>query len=62
MFVAAYLLVHGIVKLAIVVALLIGSRLVWPWAIAALSAFLLFQPRKTATAGQALPCSSSRLW
>lgn len=42
-FVAAYLLLHGIVKLAIVVALLIGSRRVYPWAMAALGAFVLFQ-------------------
>ncbi|MGO4250379.1 hypothetical protein AB4Y87_24565 [Paenarthrobacter sp. RAF54_2] len=45
-FVAAYLLVHGIVKLAIVVALLIGSRRVYPWAIAALIAFPLDWPFK----------------
>ena len=42
-FVAAYLLLHGLVKLAIVVALLIGSRRVYPWAMAALGAFLIFQ-------------------
>lgn len=42
-FVAAYLLLHGLVKLAIVVALLIGSRRVYPWAMAALGAFLVFQ-------------------
>lgn len=42
-FVAAYLLLHGVVKLAIVVALLVGSRRVYPWAMAALGAFLIFQ-------------------
>ncbi len=42
-FAAVYLLVHGIVKLAIVVALLIGSRRIYPWAMAALGAFLIFQ-------------------
>lgn len=42
-FVAAYLLVHGLVKVAIVIALLIGSKKVYPWAIAALGAFLIFQ-------------------
>jgi uncharacterized membrane protein len=43
LFVAAYLLLHGVVKLAIVVALLIGSRRVYPWAMAALGVFLIFQ-------------------
>lgn len=42
-FVAAYLLLHGVVKIAIVIALLIGSRRVYPWAMAALGAFLVFQ-------------------
>ncbi|GAA4141048.1 DUF2127 domain-containing protein [Leifsonia shinshuensis] len=42
-FVAAYLLLHGVVKLAIVVALLVGSRRVYPWAMVALGAFLIFQ-------------------
>jgi uncharacterized membrane protein len=42
-FVAAYLLLHGLVKLAIVVALLVGSRRIYPWAMAALGAFLVFQ-------------------
>ena len=42
-FLAAYLLLHGIVKLAIVVALLIGSRRIYPWAMAALGLFLIFQ-------------------
>jgi uncharacterized membrane protein len=34
-FVAAYLLLHGVVKVAVVIALLIGSRRVYPWAMAA---------------------------
>lgn len=42
-FLAAYLLVHGVVKLAIVLALLRGSRRIYPWAIAALTMFLIFQ-------------------
>jgi uncharacterized membrane protein len=42
-FVAAYLLLHGVVKVAIVIALLIGSKRVYPWAMAALLAFVLFQ-------------------
>jgi uncharacterized membrane protein len=42
-FAAVYLLVHGLVKLAIVIALLIGSRGIYPWAMAALGAFLIFQ-------------------
>ena len=42
-FAAVYLLVHGVVKLAIVVALLVGSRRIYPWAMAALGAFLIFQ-------------------
>ena len=42
-FLAAYLLLHGVVKLAIVVALLIGSRRIYPWAMAALGLFLIFQ-------------------
>ena len=41
--VAAYLLVHGVVKIAIVVALLLGSLKVYPWAVAALLGFLVFQ-------------------
>ncbi len=40
---AAYLLLHGVVKLAIVFALLRGTRRVYPWAIAALAVFLVFQ-------------------
>lgn len=43
LFIAAYLVVHGIVKVAIVVALIIGARRVYPWAIAVLIAFTLFQ-------------------
>lgn len=42
-FLAVYLLLHGVVKLAIVVALLVGSRRVYPWAIGVLIAFVLFQ-------------------
>jgi uncharacterized membrane protein len=42
-FIAAYLLLHGVVKIAIVIALLIGSRRIYPWAMAALGAFLIFQ-------------------
>lgn len=42
-FLAAYLLLHGVVKLAIVVALLVGSRRIYPWAMAALGLFLIFQ-------------------
>ena len=43
LFLALYLLLHGVVKVAIVLALLIGSKRVYPWAIAALIAFVLFQ-------------------
>ncbi|WP_022880861.1 DUF2127 domain-containing protein [Gryllotalpicola ginsengisoli] len=42
-FLAVYLLVHGVVKAAIVVALVLGSRRIYPWAIAALIAFVVFQ-------------------
>jgi uncharacterized membrane protein len=42
-FLALYLLLHGVVKLAIVVALLLGTRTVYPWAIAGLIAFVIFQ-------------------
>ena len=42
-FLALYLLLHGVVKVAIVVALLLGSRKIYPWAIAGLIAFLIFQ-------------------
>lgn len=42
-FLAAYLLLHGVVKLAIVIALLVGSKKVYPWAIVALGGFLVFQ-------------------
>lgn len=42
-FLAVYLLLHGVVKLAIVAALILGSRRVYPWAIAALLAFLVYQ-------------------
>lgn len=49
-FAAIYLLVHGVVKLAIVAALLVGSRRVYPWAMAALGAFLIFQLYELVTA------------
>jgi uncharacterized membrane protein len=49
-FLAVYLLLHGVVKLAIVLALLIGSKRVYPWAIAALVAFVLFQLYELVTA------------
>jgi uncharacterized membrane protein len=42
-FIAAYLVVHGLVKVALVVALIIGARRVYPWAIAVLIAFTVFQ-------------------
>jgi uncharacterized membrane protein len=42
-FLAIYLLLHGVVKVAIVIAILIGSKRVYPWAIAALIAFVIFQ-------------------
>lgn len=42
-YVALYLLLHGVVKVAIVLALLLGSKRVYPWAIAALIAFVVFQ-------------------
>lgn len=42
-FLAVYLLLHGVVKLAIVAALLLGTPRVYPWAIAALLAFLAYQ-------------------
>jgi uncharacterized membrane protein len=38
-----YLVVHGAVKLAIVVALLLGSRRVYPWAVAALGLLTVLQ-------------------
>lgn len=42
-FLAAYLLVHGIVKLAVVVALFFGSRRIYPWAMLVLIGFLAYQ-------------------
>lgn len=42
-FLSLYMLLHGVVKLAIVVALVVGSRRVYPWAIAALLLFLGYQ-------------------
>ena len=38
-----YLIVHGVVTLAIVLALVLGRRRIYPWAIAALSAFTVLQ-------------------
>jgi uncharacterized membrane protein len=49
-FAAIYLLVHGVVKLAIVIALLAGTRRIYPWAMAALGAFLIFQMYELVTA------------
>lgn len=49
MFVALYLLLHGVVKVAIVVALLIGSKRIYPWAMAGLGAFVVFQIYELAT-------------
>jgi uncharacterized membrane protein len=43
LFVALYLIVHGVVKLAIIAALVWGAERVYPWAIAALVAFTAFQ-------------------
>jgi uncharacterized membrane protein len=40
---AAYLLLHGIVKLVIVAAVIRGSARVYPWVIGALGAFLVWQ-------------------
>jgi len=42
-FLAVYLLLHGVLKLAIVIALMLGTRRVYPWAIAAIGAFLIYQ-------------------
>ena len=50
LFLAAYLLVHGVVKLAVVVALLRGTRRVYPWAIVVLFGFLAFQLYELVTA------------
>jgi uncharacterized membrane protein len=49
-FLALYLLLHGVVKIVVVIALLIGSKRVYPWAIAALVAFVLFQLYELVTA------------
>ncbi|WP_052226924.1 DUF2127 domain-containing protein [Microbacterium mangrovi] len=38
-----YLIVHGAVKLAIVVALLLGTRRIYPWAVAALALLTIVQ-------------------
>lgn len=42
-FLAIYFLIHGIVKLAIVTAIIVGAVRVYPWAITALSALTVFQ-------------------
>ncbi|HKT56822.1 MAG TPA: DUF2127 domain-containing protein [Microbacterium sp.] len=39
----AFLLVHGVVKLAIVIALLLGSRRIYPWAAGALALLAILQ-------------------
>ncbi|GAA4160612.1 hypothetical protein GCM10022286_16900 [Gryllotalpicola daejeonensis] len=49
-FLAAYLLVHGVVKLAVVIALLLGSRRIYPWAIVVLVLFLIYQLYELITA------------
>ena len=43
LFVALYLIVHGAVKVAIVLALIFGAERVYPWAIAVLGLFTVFQ-------------------
>ena len=43
LFVALYLIVHGVVKLAIIAALIWGAERIYPWAIGALVAFTVFQ-------------------
>jgi uncharacterized membrane protein len=42
-FLGIYFLIHGIVKVAIVVAIIIGARKIYPWAIGALGALTIFQ-------------------
>jgi len=42
-FAALYLIVHGLVKLGIVAAIFRGSRRLYPWAIAALGGFVIWQ-------------------
>jgi uncharacterized membrane protein len=43
LFTAAYLIIHGAVKVLIVIALMRNARRVYPWAILALVAFLIWQ-------------------
>lgn len=43
LFIALYLIVHGVVKLAIIAALIWGAERIYPWAIGALVAFTVFQ-------------------
>lgn len=42
-FAAVYLLLHGLVKLGIVAAVFVGTRKVYPFAVVALAAFLVWQ-------------------
>ena len=42
-FAAVHLIVHGLVKLGIVAAIFRGSRRLYPWAIAALGGFVIWQ-------------------
>jgi uncharacterized membrane protein len=43
LFVALYLIVHGVVKLAIIAAIIWGAERIYPWAIGALVVFTVFQ-------------------
>jgi uncharacterized membrane protein len=40
---AVYLVIHGLVKVTIILAMIRGSARVYPWALAALAAFLVWQ-------------------
>jgi len=51
LFLALYFLLHGVVKLLIVGALLRGTRRVYPWALAALVGFLIYQVYEVVTTG-----------
>ena len=42
-FTAVYLTIHGLVKVAIVIALIAGATKVYPWALAALASLTIFQ-------------------
>ena len=50
LFLSLFFLLHGVVKLVIVAALLRGTRRVYPWAIAALVGFLVYQVYEVITA------------